>query len=95
MAFDPGRGKTVLFGGSSGAAYGDTWEWDGTAWRGLITPGPTFAAGLSGALAYDVVRQRTVLVGSGQTWEFVVQSCWYLALELERPQIVTGRRDTN
>lgn len=34
MAFDPLRGRVVLFGGrNTQQALDDTWEWDGTAWR--------------------------------------------------------------
>jgi hypothetical protein len=33
MAFDRSRGRMVLFGGHDGVlVFGDTWEWDGTAW---------------------------------------------------------------
>jgi hypothetical protein len=34
MAFDPGRGKIVMTGGSDapGSVLSDTWEWDGQAW---------------------------------------------------------------
>ena len=39
MAYDSQRGKTVLFRGtifpgasSPSALFGDTWEWDGSAW---------------------------------------------------------------
>lgn len=39
MAYDSGRGRTVLFGGGSGccAIYGDTWEWDGSRWAQVAT----------------------------------------------------------
>ena len=33
MAFDPLRGKTVMFGGGTYWGYSDeTWEWDGSSW---------------------------------------------------------------
>lgn len=33
MAYDAGRGVTVMFGGTTGSQnLGDTWEWDGTSW---------------------------------------------------------------
>jgi hypothetical protein len=33
MAYDPRRGKVVLYGGGSGAkSLDDTWEWDGKQW---------------------------------------------------------------
>ena len=37
LAMDWSRKKVVLFGGKTpdpnGVIYGDTWEWDGSAWR--------------------------------------------------------------
>jgi hypothetical protein len=42
MAFDRGRGVTVLFGGASlGGEFGDTWEWNGTAWMQRFAAGPS------------------------------------------------------
>ena len=43
MAFDIARGKAVLFGGGGqdpSVAFGDTWEYDGTAWTQVATTGP-------------------------------------------------------
>ena len=82
LAYDSGRQRIVLFGGSaanSGAsAYlGDTYEWDGVNW--LPRPTVTFPARRRNAgMAYDAVRQRTVLFGgelvggtlSNETWEW-------------------------
>lgn len=42
LAFDPARGRVVLFGGRTGAGasqqLGDTWEWDGSNWLEVVTP---------------------------------------------------------
>ncbi|MCA9546443.1 MAG: hypothetical protein KC613_18690, partial [Myxococcales bacterium] len=41
MAYDPARDVTVLFGGQrleSTDNHGDTWEWDGVAWRLACAP---------------------------------------------------------
>ena len=39
MAHDSVRGRTVLFGGRNGTTlYGDTWEWNGTAWTQKSPP---------------------------------------------------------
>ncbi len=82
MAYDSARGVVVLFGGSTWTLptttfHGDTWEFDGTAWlqRGpALAPGPRSLA----AMAFDPIRQRTVLHGGGNgsgqvfgdTWEW-------------------------
>jgi hypothetical protein len=71
MAYDSHRGVVVLFGGFDMFApppnsFGDTWEWDGAAWTQRATSGP-LAAGAH-AMAYDSVRQRTVLVMGHRTW---------------------------
>lgn len=62
MAFDPNRGRVVLFGGLSGAnqKLGDTWEWDGTAWTRVNAAGP---ARYAHAMWYDGARNRVVLFG--------------------------------
>ena len=56
----------VLFGGVGGLdgnqIFGDTWVWDGTAWTDVTTatsPIPRY----SPTLAYDEVRQTTLLYG--------------------------------
>jgi len=73
MTFDSTRGVVVLFGGDPAGALGDTWEWNGTYWLehfGIAAPPPRGHA----ALAYDPVRQRSVLYGgsnnAGDTWEW-------------------------
>src|SRR5260221_3467238 len=53
IAFDAGRGETILFGGAgSPAIVGDTWKWNGTKWtecRPTMHPSPRFWH----AMAYD------------------------------------------
>ncbi len=82
VTYDSVRGKVVLFGGLNGNTdLGDTWEWTaagpggGGAWllRSTTGPSPRDHCGL----AYDSVRQKTVLFGgstpsgfSNQTWEW-------------------------
>src|SRR5262249_19019720 len=90
MAYDTGRGVTVLFGGqdccSGGAVFlSDTWEWDGVAWMLRATDGPSPRAWHS--MAYDSERGVTVLFGGGDrqnsggelgdTWEWDGQT-WSL-----------------
>jgi len=81
MAFDPNRGKVLLFGGLnflSAVSYQDTWQWDGATWSQVsLTTQPPARSGH--AMSYDTVRSRLVLFGGisfgtstpdrGDTWE--------------------------
>jgi hypothetical protein len=42
MAYDPRRGRTVLFGGAvgTGGMRDETWEWDGATWTRISSGGP-------------------------------------------------------
>jgi len=90
MAYDVFRGVVVLFGGvatnsNSGVLNGETWEWNGTAWTRRTVSGSSPRD--YHAMAYDTVRQKTVLFGgstgggsvggfpNGETWELGV-SCY-------------------
>jgi hypothetical protein len=80
MAYDPGRERTVLFGGSDTASFDDTWEFDGERWKkacgaGTTCSGPT--ARRMHAMAYDAVTKTVVMFGgfddtglSDQLWEW-------------------------
>ena len=75
MSYDDARQVAVLFGGRVGAdaSADDTWEWDGTSWTER-SPATVPQGRNRAGLAYDAVRQRTVMVG-GQysdalTWEW-------------------------
>jgi hypothetical protein len=67
LAFDPERGRVVLFGGNydNGTSTGplaDTWEWDGSTWTQIITaaaPSPRSAH----SMVYDSARKRVLLFG--------------------------------
>src|SRR5262249_51230332 len=77
LAFDMFRGRTVLFGGLTGATrLADTWEYDGTIWI-RRAPANTPPARSYHALAFDLARGRTVLFGGANstialadTWEW-------------------------
>jgi hypothetical protein len=77
MAFDGGRGKTLLFGGTESSVTctvgcptttslkSDTWTWDGTTWIKLqpsVAPSPRTGA----QMTFDPVRNVVLLFG-GQT----------------------------
>lgn len=80
MVYDTARARIVTFGGRSPtttATANDTWEWDGTNWIQMFpTASPSPRAFYS--MAYDEVRQRTVIYGAqsgalpngAQTWEY-------------------------
>jgi hypothetical protein len=85
MAFDRGRGVAVLFGGVfvdpavSGSApviSGDTWEWDGHAWKKVIPLGQSPVPRFSHQMVYDAARGVVLLFGGddgasnllGDTW---------------------------
>jgi hypothetical protein len=77
LAYDSGRGVTVLFGGGLSAGgqaqfYGETWEWDGTEWALRATDGPPKRSGA--AMVYDAGRGVIVLFGGyglySDTWEW-------------------------
>ena len=61
-AHDPVRDVVVVYGGEDADAVSDeTWEWDGTVWRGSggSAPGPRVAA----SLAWDPSTSAVVLYG--------------------------------
>jgi hypothetical protein len=71
MAYDSGRGRTVLYGGRSSTAFlNDTWEWDGANWTQMADAGPPARSGA--AAAYDAERNQTVIFsgsnGDPDTW---------------------------
>lgn len=82
MVYDNARRVAVLFGGIpaspiSGGNSDETWEWNGTSWSQVFTLNNP-SRRHSFAMAYDSVRQRTVLYGgisgglaaTSDTWEF-------------------------
>jgi hypothetical protein len=71
MAYDPLRGRTVLFGGFANGPLDDTWQWDGSSWvlrQPATRPSPRYDVGM----AFDSARGRAVLAGGtiGETWEW-------------------------
>jgi hypothetical protein len=69
MAYDSGRGVTTVFGGccttSAQAAFGDTWEWDGTGWT-QHTPASAPPPRSSFGMTYDASRRVSIIFG-GET----------------------------
>jgi len=79
MVYDAARQRTILSGGrrvyGGSTTYDDTWEWNGTSWTNMLATAP---ASMHAGLAFDSLRQRTVLFGGitsagttlGQTWAY-------------------------
>jgi hypothetical protein len=77
-AFDSARGLLVIFGGrgrSGDGLWGDTWEWNGSAWA-QRTPTPSPSERENTAMAYDSARGVVVMFGGhngpiiGEHWEY-------------------------
>jgi len=64
MAYDPRRGKIVMFGDATSDS--NVWEYDGVNWRQVIVSGNVPVARNYPSLAYDSRLGRVVLVG-GET----------------------------
>jgi hypothetical protein len=64
MEYDEARQQIVLFGGFCGEStvLGDTWIWNGRAWRDARPPVSPPARGRAG-MAYDPIREELVLFG--------------------------------
>lgn len=63
MAFDPRRGRSVVFGGGArdGRMFDATFEWDGTGWRRVAAAGPPARVGHS--LAWSDADSAVLLYG--------------------------------
>ncbi len=74
VAYDVGRNRMVMFGGgtyvsSKFVVHSDTYESNGHGWARAIAPtAPT--ARSNAAMAYDPIRQRTLLFGGQASSEF-------------------------
>ncbi len=80
IAFDPSRGRTVLFGGQRNAGFstlqfGDTWEWDGSAWRAVSPAGAGPSPRAGARMHYDPILRAVVLCG-GEAAGTVLADCW-------------------
>jgi hypothetical protein len=67
MAYDNARATVVMFGGYNlvtGTSLADTWDWNGANWTLRAAGGPPARYGH--AMAYDVARDRLVVVGGVQ-----------------------------
>jgi cysteine-rich repeat protein len=93
MAFDPGQGGVVLFGGTiDGSVRGDTYLWDGLQWS-LLPTGPRLQ---NPALAYDVGTAQLVAFGSNsstgapETWTLGATAQWTFLSPASQPPAPVG-----
>jgi hypothetical protein len=68
MAYDPGTGQLVLFGGYNSSGMNDTWTWNGTTWSEL-SPATSPTARFGASMAYDPGTGQLVLFGGRNTSE--------------------------
>jgi hypothetical protein len=75
MAYDPGTGQLVLFGGYDGVGhFDDAWTWDGNTWTQL-TPATSPPLRLGASMAYDTGTGQLVLFG-GQSGGGMFNDTW-------------------
>lgn len=98
MVFDSKRGRVVVFGGMGSAPrfstppmLGDTWEFDGNAWRKVEVAGPSPRS--APGIAYDSKRGVTILFGgmgadgfNGDTWSWNGREWKLLSTEGPEPR---------
>ncbi|MBK8975287.1 MAG: hypothetical protein IPM29_05135 [Planctomycetes bacterium] len=84
MAYDPSRGRIVMFGGFTGTGLiqsDETWEWTGSRWLPREVPGPERRHGagmawdphsgevlLFGGMDYDWAYAQDILFGDTWSW---------------------------
>jgi hypothetical protein len=78
MAYDPGTGQLVLFGGQDQNAFphlNDTWTWNGTTWtQQSPTNSPSVRSGAS--MAYDPSTGQLVLFGGAAPGSVLLGDTW-------------------
>ena len=75
MAYDPGTGQLVLFGGNDGSGtVADTWIWNGSDWTEL-SPATSPPARSDASMAYDPGTGQLVLFG-GNDGSGTVADTW-------------------
>jgi hypothetical protein len=73
MAYDPVRGRVVLFGGSTSSAL--VWEWDGVHWT-AISPATTPTPRTGHAMAWYPPLNQVIMVGGASPGVGTLQSGW-------------------
>jgi hypothetical protein len=76
MAYDSMRGRSVLFGGHSPDALGDTWEWDGHRWFPVVAGGFPPPARSGASMAFDAARGVVVMFGGVDLGGTILEDTW-------------------
>jgi hypothetical protein len=72
LGYHPGLDRVVLYGGTTGPYFNDTWIWDGTNWSEDTTqPRPTLGY-INGTMVYDPYHDSLVMwqQGANDVWEW-------------------------
>ncbi|MFH1230482.1 MAG: fibronectin type III domain-containing protein [Planctomycetota bacterium] len=85
MAYDSNRHKIFFFRGFGWMT--EMCEWDGANW--VITTPANNSAKCSHAMAYDPIRDRMVLIGQDETWEYD-DTNWSLKSPEDKPMPIWG-----
>ena len=100
FAFDSSRGRALLFGGVSGNAFADTWEWNAAQarWTQLGASGPSERYGA--AFAFDAATGTYALFGGSpgnasgaldDSWTLnAVSGVWQRLLPAQKPPARAG-----
>lgn len=92
LAFDPDRGRVVLFGHANWPNLDPVWEWDGARWAYLEPRGPAPSLRYDHGMTFDPVGRRIVMFGGydgrftlfDETWAWDGRA-WTLLTPITRP----------
>jgi len=83
LVYDAVRQRILMFGGTGRANdyYGDnddSWEWDGAGWTDVTAADPDKRPSQRNGqgMAYDLLRQKTVLYGGSRTFDGEFHDTW-------------------
>jgi len=94
LAFDPSRGKLMLFGGSNAVKFDDLWELDteDAVWSEITPRGTWPAARSDHAMVYDS-RNRELMLFGGKASDGYLDDVWLYDVENEEWRVVTRSGD--
>jgi hypothetical protein len=93
VAWDPGMGAVLMFGGQASGNEGllrDTWAWDGASWRDVGSGRLAPPATLMRSMAYDAHLQQMVLVESETDFQAPIQLWTWDGIGWHRRSVAGG-----